>query len=145
MASHLRIKPNLKPAIVITRVALLANKLVYVARANKAHRYRWGESHIVYIGTTKAGVHRIAGSAASKASMLLGKWGIRQLEFYIVQSSKLQNAETWRMLERALLITFKEMFGDVPVANKQGKNMRWHQKGNYFREDKLRKAITDFS
>lgn len=145
MASHLKVKPNPRPAIVITRAALQANKLVYIARANKPYRYRWGRSKIVYIGTTKAGVHRIAGSAASRASLLLGKWGINQLEFHVVRSSKVQNLETWRILERAMLITFKEMYGDVPAANKQGKNMRWHQKGKYFRDEKLREVITQFS
>ena len=145
MATHLRIKPDKKPAMTITRAALRATKLVYVARANKPYRYRWGRSRIVYIGTTKRGVYRIASSAAAKSTDLLGKWGIRHLDFHIVQSGKLQSVETWKELERALLLMFKETFGDVPYANTQGKNIRRHQVSKYFRDSTLRQIIHLYS
>jgi len=145
MATYLKIKANPKPAIIISRAAIKTNKLVYIARANKSHKYPWGRSRIMYIGTTKTGVSRIAGSAAAKARDLLGRWGINQLEFHVVQSSKKQNVETWRELERSLLIVFKETFGSVPLANKQGKNVRRPAKGLPFRDGKLRNVLHQFS
>ena len=77
MARKRSIKASRKPAIVITRHGLGRNKLVYVAKANKPRKYRYGRSAIVYIGTTKAGVKRIADSAAAKAELLLRDHGVK--------------------------------------------------------------------
>jgi hypothetical protein len=141
----LKIKSNDQPAVTITRAAIQANKLVYIARANKGYRYPWGKSRIMYIGTTKVGANRIAASAATKAKDLLGRWGIRALEFHTVHSSKRQNVETWRELERALLVTFRETFGIVPLLNKQGRNMRRPKEGFPFQDEKLRAVLHRFS
>ena len=129
------------PSLVIHRTAFRDNKLVYVARANKRLRYPWGRSRIAYIGTTKKGARRVASSAAWKGESLLYEYGIRQLDFHIVTCGKVQSVETWRKLERALLIRFRERYGDVPRANKAGKKARWKDELRYFSQDKLDKII----
>lgn len=72
MANRLTIKTYRKPAVIINRSAVVTERLVYIAVANKSLRYRYGRSRIVYIGTTKAGASRIAASAAAKAKKMLG-------------------------------------------------------------------------
>ncbi len=145
MANRLRVKLNSKPAITITRAAIQNKKLVYIARANKPMKYKWGHSRIVYIGTTQAGVNRIATSAAEKAKKLLGNRGIKQLEFHVVVSSRRPNVQTWKLLERALLLTFREEYGNVPISNSQGKNMRRRDERDYFKGENLRDIIHHFS
>jgi hypothetical protein len=145
MARKLKVKFQKQAAITITRNALQADRLVYVATASKKLRYQFGKSSIVYIGTTKNGVHRIASSAASKAEPLLTAHGIRHLEFYVVTCSTQQAVKTWRKLERALLIRFRERFGVVPMGNKQGVNLRWKDELQYFTYLKLDKVIDYYS
>lgn len=135
----IRVHPH--PCLTIHRTAFRDNKLVYIARANKKIRYPWGQSRIAYIGTTKKGARRVASSAAWKGELLLYTYGIKYLEFYIITSGKVPGVETWRKLERALLIRFKEKYGNIPEANKTGKFMRWKDELHYFSQDKLDKII----
>ncbi len=133
----MKAKVSSKPAITITRNAIKADKLVYVAQANKAIRYKYGESRIVYIGTTKAGARRIAQSAASKAEELLRLYGVRTLQFYTVTSTKIPGLKSWRLLERALILRFRERFGEPPKSNIIGKRMKWNDELEYLTHKKL--------
>ncbi len=135
------IRVNPHPCLTIHRTAFRDNKLVYIARANKKIRYPWGRSRIAYIGTTKKGARRVASSAAWKGESLLYTYGIKYLEFYIVTCGKVPGVETWRKLERALLIRFKEKYGTIPEANKTGNLMRWKDELRYFSQYKLDSLI----
>ncbi len=145
MARHLKLSLGSKPALSITRRALDAHKLVYIARAAKAQRYGGARSRIVYIGTTRKGAQRVATSAANKAPHLLKRWGLRQLDFYVVRPGKIQKVKSWVELERDLLITFKILFGRLPLGNTQGKNLSYHQLSRYFTERRLRAVIEKYS
>jgi hypothetical protein len=145
MAKKLSIKKTKKPAVVITRNAIKTKKLVYIAVANKAIKYSYGRSRIVYIGTTKKGAGRIASSAASKAKQVLDTWGYKELEFFVVTCTPRPAVQTWHKLERALLLEFREQFGDVPECNIQGKKMKWTDESKYFTRSALRKVIEFYS
>jgi hypothetical protein len=112
-----------------------------VARANKKIKYPWGRSRIAYIGTTKKGARRIASSAVWKGADLLFEYGIRHLELVVVLSTRRQGIETWRKLERALIIRFREMYGAIPKGNNQGQKMRWDDERDYFALNRLDKII----
>jgi hypothetical protein len=141
MPKKLSVKYRRQPALVINRVAFRDKKLVYVARANKKFRYPWGRSRIVYFGTTKRGVRRIASSAAWKGADVLFEHGVKHLELIIVVCGTTQGVETWRKLERALIIRFRERLGAPPKANNTGHNMRWRDERNYFTDRNLDKII----
>lgn len=148
MAKKLKIKFRTYPSIIINRTAVRDDKLVYIARANKQIRYPSRvRSRIVYIGTTRKGARRIASSAASKGEQLLYDYGIKQLEFNIVTCTRRPGVETWKKLERALIIRFRERFGIPPKANKAGKF--WHaekdKKKRYFSQEKLDQVIDALS
>jgi len=145
MPHKLHVKFACEPSFVIHRTAFRHDKLVYVARANKKIRYAWGSSRIVYIGTTKKGAKRVASSAAWKGETLLYDYGIRSLEYHVVTCDKVPGLETWKKLERALLIRFRERFGRGPRANKVGAWTHWKDEKKYFSEEKLDRVIDGLS
>lgn len=143
--SRLTIKTTQRPAVTITRQAVKVSGLVYIGVANTAFKYPDGRSRIIYIGTTKASAQRIAASAAHKAGKLLGLHGVTHLEFFVVHSSQIAGEETWRILERALILTFRERFGGPPELNKQGKNTKWRDELLYFTAQRLQGIIDKYS
>ncbi len=146
MPKKLTIKASGSPALTINRNAIQGSRLVYLAVANKPIRYRFGRrSRIVYIGTTKAGASRIAASAAAKASQMLALHGVRELEFQVVTCKARRNVKTWTKLERALLLTFRSEFGEIPRCNKQGARIKWTDELKYFTEGRLKAIIDRFS
>lgn len=145
MARQLRIKSKSHPSLVVHRTPFRDSKLVYIACANKMHSYSLDKSRIVYIGTTKKGARRIASSAAKKGDEILSRYGMKYLEFYVVTCDKVQGVETWKKLERALIIRFREKFGKVPMANNSYKYAKWRDEKKYFSELKLDKVIDQFS
>jgi hypothetical protein len=145
MQRKLPIKAPRSPALTINRDAIKGDRLVYVAVANKKINYRFGGSRIVYIGTTRAGASRIAASAAAKASDMLALHGVKQLEFYVVTCRGRKRVQTWKKLERGLILTFRQMFGDPPRCNVQGKRMKWTDELYYFTEARLREIVKRFS
>jgi hypothetical protein len=145
MAKRLKIKFRLEPVMSISRRAFREKKHVYLARANKRHKYKWGKSRIVYIGSTKVGAARIASSAVWKGADLLFDHGVKLLELHVVSCGKIQNLETWKKLETALLIKFREAFGEVPRANDKGKLMHWKDEKKYFADRRLQAVIEAFS
>lgn len=138
------IRMSTVPAVVIHRASLKAERLVYLALANKKLKYRLGSSRIAYIGTTKNGASRIAQSAAAKVDILYD-WGVSSLEFYVVTCTPIKRVKTWRKLERSLVIRFREMFGEPPKRNKQGRYFRWLDEKRYFTLERLESVITKYS
>ena len=118
---------SLKKGVAMTvHRSLVTNeeKLVYVHLASKKQSYEHGtKSRIVYIGTTKTGIDRVAKSVAERAPHILKFHGVKTFDVRIITCKGLQNVKTWKELERALLIAFRSMYGTVPECNKQGKNL----------------------
>jgi hypothetical protein len=133
------------PAVSVTRNAINREKLVYLACANKQFTYADGKSKIVYIGTTQAGADRITSSAAAMARGLLNNYGVNRVDFFVVAAAPRRKVKSWRKLERGLILTFRAMFGNPPVANNHGKKMRWGDELNYFTRARLESVIEKYS
>jgi len=144
MPAKLGAKPRNSPALVVTREAVRAEKLVYVARASKSIKYPLKKSAIAYIGTTKNGVDRISGSAANKARDLLEHHGVQKLSFFIVTCRPEKNVESWKYLERALIIRFRETYGDIPKGNDTFKKAPRGKEFQYFTADSLDKVLDKY-
>lgn len=127
----------------VTRVTLHSDKMVYVIVANKKFRYRWGRSPIVYIGTTKKGTGRMAQSAARLTDEVLSKYGVKSFDVRMITCRPRNRVRTWIKLERALLLEFRKMYGNVPEFNIQGKSIRETDEFRYFREDRVRDILQD--
>jgi hypothetical protein len=128
-----RVSIVLKPkyAMVVTRIALGRKKLVYVILAQKALKYPWGRSRIAYIGTTKKGMSRFAQSATAKADDVLKLHGVREMEVRVIRCGAIPNVQTWVKLERAMIFTFRRLYGDIPKCNKVGKGFRERDEFRY--------------
>jgi len=144
MARRRNIKAARHPAMTINRQALGRRKLVYLAVSNKSRKYPEARSRVVYIGTTAGGIKRIAQSAADKAELLLGDYGVKHLDFYVVSCSPLRRVKTWLKLERGLLVAFKREYGDTPIANRRGGKAGWGDVLTYFSERRLVGVLRGF-
>lgn len=131
------------PAMTVFKSRYWKPRMVYVLRADKATRYEKGFSRIVYIGETKRGTRRPAGSAASKAMRTFGiVRGIRRLDVHPLTFRGKQSVKMWEILERDLLATFKQIFGEIPFYNQQGKGKKFSLDGiKYFRKSRLEKVV----
>jgi hypothetical protein len=114
MAGRLHVSLKRKAAMTVTRVVVGEEKLVYVIVADKKMEYSTGRSRVVYIGTTKNGVARVAQSAANWTDKVLGQRGVEAFEVRIVTCRPRQRVKSWIKLERALLLAFRERYGEVP-------------------------------
>ena len=130
-----------KGELTLSRVTTSQPTLVYVLSTNKSLKYKYGRSRIAYISTTKRGLKRIAESVADKADSMLYRHGITKLTANFISCRGRRGARLWRKLERALIISFRERYGEVPRYNKHGKGWQWDDEGNYFSLIALRSMI----
>ncbi|SUE63191.1 Uncharacterised protein [Roseomonas gilardii subsp. rosea] len=123
MPDRLKISLKRNPAMVVSKVAIGDEKLVYVACASRKLRYPKGNSPVVYIGTTKKGAERLFSSAAYRADDILNIHAVDSFEVRVITCRPRQNVKTWLRLERAMLVAFKERYGDIPRCNVHGAGM----------------------
>jgi hypothetical protein len=120
----MRVSVNRKPAITVYRRALKHRKLVYILAARKPLKYKDGRSRILYIGTTKKGISRIAASVAHRSKKILKQRGVRALDVHVVSCEAVPGLKSWALLERALVAQFRSRYWNVPLCNTQLKNKR---------------------
>lgn len=124
MAAKLRVSLKSQPVLTLNRVKLQGEQFVYVIQAKRKFHYPNGSSRVVYIGTTSQGLARLAQSAAAKAAPLLATHGVTSFDVRVITCRPRQNVQTWRVLERDLLLAFKDLYYEQPRFNVQGKRMR---------------------
>lgn len=127
----------------VTKVSSGVEKLCYILVANKKIKYEIGRSRVVYIGTTKKGIDRISQSVAKRSEDVLAIHGVDKFEARIVTCRARQNVKTWNKLERALLLAFREMFGEVPRLNTHGKNIKEVNEFELFAKSRIKTIIED--
>lgn len=141
--AHLTVKLHPSPALIVRRPDRRTDRLVYVIVAQKRQGYRRKPSCIVYIGSTTTGFRRVAESAANHADEVFGLRGVREFQVRLLSCKGRRGAKTWKKLERALLLRFHEVHGDVPIRNKQGKRMQERDEFQYFTRDRLDKVLRE--
>jgi hypothetical protein len=142
---RIKLSLNRDHAMHATRVSIGKSKLVYVLVADKKLKYTDGKSRIAYIGTTKKGTARIAQSVAARADDILGIRGVRSFHARVITCRPRRNVKTWHYLERALLIKFRELYGEVPACNSHGSNMKRGKEFDYFADHGLEQVIEELS
>ena len=144
--NKIALKPSKTESIEIHRQAIRDDKLVYVIVMSKPIKYPDGKSKIGYIGTTGAGIYRVAHSGAHRATTLLRGHGQKSLKLFTITCSKRQGLQgSAGLLEKALLATFRREFGSVPKANKQGKNVKKPEALKWFTRARLEGVIMKYS
>jgi len=142
---RLSIRVGREEAMKVTRASISREKLCYIIVADKRVRYKLGRSPIVYIGTTRKGVGRLASSAADRAPDVLALRGVRSFTVRVVSCRGRQRVKTWTVLERGLLLAFKERFGEVPRCNSHGKGMKARDEFEYFQKSRLTRVLEELS
>lgn len=145
MANRLKISLKRGSAMTVNRIAIGNERLVYAICADRKIKYPFGESPVVYFGTTEKGVNRIATSAAYRAPQVLEMHGVKSLDVRIVTCRARQGIKSWKLLERALLLGFRERFGAVPVCNSKGAKMRETREFDVFSRDRIRQVVADLT
>lgn len=109
------------PVLTVELAADFNDQVVYLLVANRLQDYEYGKSRIVYVGRTDRGVKRISESASDKIAQAY-EHDIDRIKAYIVYCNPQdqEKASLPDMLERVLMIRFKQIFGDLPKFNKRG-------------------------
>ena len=138
---------SLKREVALTarRILIGDERLVYVLVSSKALKYEFGRSRILYIGTTKKGGTRVAQSVAGRADSILQQHGVKSFDARIVTCSPRKRVKTWVKLERALLLVFRETYGQVPLCNTRGHHMRAEDEQEYFSRARLVQILEELS
>lgn len=146
MVRRLQVSLKKAPAMTVRRVALDHERLVYVICADRKLRYDSGDySHIAYIGTTKKGISRVAGSAAYRAQDILWEHGVQSFDVRLVTCPSRKGLRSWMRLERAMIISFREMFGKIPLCNVQGSGFEEYREFDTFKRSRIDQIIRDLS
>lgn len=82
------------PVLTVNISATNVMRLVYLLVANRPVRYVKEYSRIVYIGTTKTGIRRIAGSASSRIQQAGNVRGLRRLDAFVVWARTRRGPQT---------------------------------------------------
>jgi hypothetical protein len=130
-----------KTAMTLTKIAVSVENLAYILVADRAQPYGRKKSKIVYIGTTRKGVDRIAGSIAAKARTALKLHGVKTVEAHVYSCRGRSRVQMWRLLERGLLVAFRERYGRLPEYNRQGESWDWDDVESYFSAAGLKNVI----
>jgi hypothetical protein len=142
---RLRVRLTRDPVVVVERQSINARKLVYVIVADRQIAYGNGRSRIAYIGTTQHGLNRIASSIAARAPDVLSIRGVRRFEVHVLTTDGRRHVKTWVKLERAMLLVFKEQFGEVPVCNRHGRKFIETDEFRYFTRTRIERIIDGIS
>jgi len=142
---RLRISLKREPAMEVNRSSIDDLKLVYAICADKKIRYPEGRSRVVYIGTTTKGISRVAVSAAFRSEDILYLTGVNSFRVRVITCGVRQGVRTWHKLERALLIAFRDRYGEIPYCNTAGKNFVETNEFDLFARKRLRDILDDLA
>lgn len=137
----LRIKLSKIAALTVSRQAIRHEKLVYVIRGNRRVKYHHGRSSVLYVGMTSVGAKRFAQSAVAKAQDILTTHGFKKVIVSTMTCTRLAGKASWPMLERAVIIKFREMYGSIPKFNKSFRKAKWRKERKYFNHMTLESII----
>jgi hypothetical protein len=143
LSRRLSVMVKWPPAMAVTRVAGSPKNLCYVVTANKIVAYRSGRSKIVYIGATDEGIARLVNSVASRTEEILSNHDLTHFEAHVITCKSLPRVDTWRKLERALLLTFRDLHGEQPLCNRHGAGLQEEDEFSYFARERVLNVLED--
>jgi hypothetical protein len=131
------------PAVSVTRLPGSPSKLCYVVTANKIVAYSSGRSKVVYIGATEEGLGRLVTTVAARSEEIFASHDLTHFDAHVVTCKSVPRIETWRKLERALLIMFRELYGQPPLFNRHGGGIQEEDEFTYFTRERIRNVLED--
>jgi hypothetical protein len=150
--AHRRVNQIYDPVLSVEISATKVKRLVYLLVANRPIPYDKGYSRIVYVGTTGKGVRRIAASASNHIIGAGNKLkGIRRLDAYVIWSKSKAGPQTkkgakfWGILERAVLLRFRELYQEPPHLNGTGHKMKERNEFAVYRRGTIDRIILRYT
>jgi len=143
LSRRLSVMVKWPPAMTVTRLTGSPSKLCYVVTANKIVAYSKGRSKIVFIGATDEGIARLVTAVASRTDEILSNHDLTHFEAHVVTCKALPRVQTWRMLERALLVTFRDLHGEPPLCNRHGARLQEEDAFAYFARERILNVLED--
>jgi hypothetical protein len=117
-----------------------------VITSSKLLPYPSGRSYVVYVGRTEAGLRRLCASAAFRGGRAFREQpGIRAISVWPLTWARGRDVGKAKLLERAFLIRFRALYGDIPILNNQGVRMRERDEFTVFRRQAVDRVIRQFS
>ena len=129
------------PVVVVRSSVLERERTVYFHVADKPVSYELGKNRIVYIGATGVGSERIMSSIAERIPEAFKIHGVNTIEVHEIACAPRRGIKTWRLLERACLLVFRETYGQPPRLNTHGTGLWWIKESTFFDLDQLRRLI----
>ena len=129
------------PAMAVTRLASSSQRFSYIVVANKIVAYRTGRSKVVYIGATDGEIEssRLHGRRVNEE--ILANHDPTHFEAHVVTCKSILRVETWRKLERALLLTFRDLYGETPLCNRHGAGIQQEDEFSFFTRERVRNVL----
>jgi len=70
---------------------------------------------------------------------------VKSFDARVLTCRNRQNVKMWFALERALIVTFREEFGEIPHCNIKGKSMQANRVFEIFARERVRRLIRNLS
>jgi hypothetical protein len=131
------------PAMTVTRVTYGRTRLCFIVTANRIVRYARGRSRIVLIGATDEGLERAVHVVATHSSEILAIRDVTHFDAHVVTCHARQGVQTWQVLERALLIAFRDQYGEPPLCNRTGIGIQEQDEFRYFSRERIVNVLED--
>lgn len=119
--NKLRVRCSKSPLFVMSRHSQwMKKRIAYIIAISKPRKYKYGRSRIIYIGTSKVGVNRLAASASHRGRDAFKELrGVKTISVHIVTCTSRRSLKTWAKLEASLLDSFFRTYGALPHYNKR--------------------------
>ena len=116
---------------------------MYFFVVDKRLKYPEGRSRIAYIGTSRNGLDRVLTSVAERAKPIFEIHGVNRIQVYTVGCAPRRRVKAWRILERACLLAFRDVYGKVPWENVVGKALEEDDEFEYFDRGSVRRLLKE--
>ncbi len=142
---RLRVRLSTTVPLTVRRTDVTTRRFAYLLVAQRPIEYPFGRSPVVYIGNTSLGLARLASKATEVGPRILRRPGLFEFDLRVVTCPPRRKVQTWRKLERALLLRFRERYGEVPLFNRTGRRMQERDEFDYFLRDGIDSVFTAVS
>ncbi|MGH9028832.1 MAG: hypothetical protein ACRDV4_04375 [Acidimicrobiales bacterium] len=143
LSRRLSVMVKWPPAMTVTRLAGAPKKLCYIVTANKIVAYPTGRSKVVFIGATDEGISRLVTTVAARTEEILSNHDLTHFEAHVVTCNSLPRIATWHKLERALVLTFRDVYGQPPLCNRHGAGFQEEDEFSYFARERVLNVLED--
>jgi hypothetical protein len=80
---------------------------------------------------------------AARTDEILANHDLTHFDAHLITCKAVPRVETWRKLERALLLTFRDLYGEPPLCNRHGAGIQEEDEFSFFTRERIRNVLED--